>query len=63
MTGKRVLALVLLLIAFGGLGASRAFPFLEGLAEPVQVAIATVGAVAGLIGIRLWLLDRHARED
>jgi hypothetical protein len=55
MTRQRVLAVVLFLIAFLALAASRTFPFLDDLSGAAEAAIAVVGAACALTGVSLWL--------
>jgi hypothetical protein len=55
MTAQRVIAVILLLIAFLALAASRAFPFLDGLSGAAESAIAMAGAACALTGVWLWL--------
>lgn len=54
MIRQRVLAVVLLLLAFVALVLSRAFPFVD-LPELAKTAIAVAGAACGLTGVWLWL--------
>ncbi|MFF5171210.1 hypothetical protein ACFY3U_01065 [Micromonospora sp. NPDC000089] len=55
MNRQRVLAVVLLLVAFLALVASRAFPFLDDLSGVAKVGIAVAGAAFALAGVWLWL--------
>ncbi|MBX7268389.1 hypothetical protein KIF24_21810 [Micromonospora sp. Llam7] len=55
MTRQRVLAVLLLLIAFLALVVSRTFPFLDDLSGLAESAIAVGGAACGLVGVWLWL--------
>jgi hypothetical protein len=55
MTRQRVLAAILLLIAFLTLAASRAFPFLDDLSGAAESAIVGAGAACALAGVWLWL--------
>jgi hypothetical protein len=62
MTARRVLAVVLVLIAFLALAGSRAFPFLDGISGVAETAIVAAGAACGLTGAWLWSRitpDRH----
>ncbi|RKR92184.1 hypothetical protein BDK92_6618 [Micromonospora pisi] len=52
---QRVLAVILLLIAFLALAASKAFPFLDDIPGVAKSAIAVAGAACGLTGVWLWL--------
>ncbi|GAB3085771.1 hypothetical protein [Micromonospora schwarzwaldensis] len=54
MTGQRVLALVLFVVAFLALAASRAFPFLDDVPAAAKVGIAVAGAACLLVGVWLW---------
>ncbi|MFI9639311.1 hypothetical protein ACIG87_04460 [Micromonospora sp. NPDC051925] len=55
MIRQRVLATLLLLIAFVALVLSRTFPFLDDLSGLAETAIAVAGAAFGLAGVWLWL--------
>ena len=55
MSRDRVLAVVLLLIAFLALAGSKAFPFLRDVPTAAEVTIVVVGVLCGLAGVRLWL--------
>ncbi|WP_431935515.1 hypothetical protein [Micromonospora sp. RP3T] len=55
MTGQRVLALVLFVVAFLTLAASRAFPFLDDVPGAAEVGVAVAGAACLLVGVWLWL--------
>jgi hypothetical protein len=55
MIRQRVLAVVLLLIAFLALAASHTFPFLDDLSGVAESAIAVVGAACALAGVWLWM--------
>ncbi|GAA1031313.1 hypothetical protein GCM10009557_26240 [Virgisporangium ochraceum] len=55
MNRQRIGAIVLLLIAFLALVASRAFPFLDDISGVAETAIALVGAACALLGTYLWL--------
>ena len=55
MSPQRVGAVVLFLIAFLALAASRAFPFLDDIPGVVETAIVLVGVSCGLAGAFLWL--------
>jgi hypothetical protein len=55
MSRDRILAVLLLLIAFATLVASRALPVLDDVPGPAKVAIVVVGVVCGLAGVGLWL--------
>jgi hypothetical protein len=59
---QRVVAVVLILVAFLALAASRAFPFLDDVPAPVKIAVAVVGAVCALTGVYLWLRKRSDPE-
>jgi hypothetical protein len=52
---QRLVAVVLFLVAFLALAASRAFPFLDDIPGIVETAIVLVGVVCGLAGAYLWL--------
>ncbi|WP_428965885.1 hypothetical protein [Micromonospora fluostatini] len=54
MTRQRVLAVVLLLIAFGALALSNTFPFLDDLSELAESAVTVGGALCALAGVWLW---------
>jgi hypothetical protein len=51
---NRVFAVVLLIVAFAGLAASKAFPFLDDVPSAAKTAIAVVSAGCGLAGVALW---------
>jgi hypothetical protein len=55
MNRQRALAVVLLLIAFLTLAASRAFPFLDDISGGTETAIVVFGAACALTGVWLWL--------
>ncbi|MET8463123.1 hypothetical protein [Micromonospora zamorensis] len=55
LSGQRILAIVLLLLAFLTLVASRAFPFVDDLPGAAESAIVFVGAACALTGVWLWL--------
>jgi hypothetical protein len=55
MTRQRAGAIVLLLIAFFVLVASRAFPFLDDISGAAETAIVLVGVACALLGVHLWL--------
>lgn len=55
MLRDRILAVLLLAVALAGLTASKAFPFLDDVPEPVKIAVVLVGAASGLAGVWLWL--------
>ncbi|MDW5328325.1 hypothetical protein [Plantactinospora sp. KLBMP9567] len=55
LTPRRVLAVVLLLIAFITLAASRAFPILDDVSGVAKSAIAVAGAACVLVGVWLWV--------
>ncbi|WP_405112442.1 hypothetical protein OG559_03710 [Micromonospora sp. NBC_01405] len=55
MIRQRVLAALLLLIAFVALALSHTFPFLDDLSELEETAIVFLGAGCGLAGVWLWL--------
>jgi ABC-type Mn2+/Zn2+ transport system permease subunit len=61
MSRDRVLAVLLLLIAFITLAASKAFPFMRDIPEPAKIAVVAIGAVCALAGVGLWL--RKAPEQ
>ena len=52
---QRLVAVVLFLIAFLTLAASRAFPFLDDIPSVIETAIVLVGVVCALAGAYLWL--------
>ena len=58
MNRQRLLAVVLLFIAFLALVASRAFPFLDDISGVAKVAIVLAGAACALAGVWLWLRKR-----
>ncbi|MEG3634974.1 hypothetical protein [Micromonospora palythoicola] len=62
MNRQRVLAVLLLLIAFLALVASRTFPFTDDLSGLAEFAIALGGAACGLAGVWLWLRPAPAGE-
>ena len=53
--------MLLLLIAFVTLAASKAFPFVRDFPEPAKIAVVAIGAVCALAGVGLWL--RKAPEQ
>ena len=55
MNRQRALAVLLLVIAFLAVAASRAFPFLDDVNGVTETAIVVVGAACGLAGVWLWL--------
>ena len=55
MNRQRVLAVILLIIAFLTLAASRAFPFLDDISGAAETAIVVAGAACALGGVWLWL--------
>ena len=55
MNRQRLLAVVLLLMAFLALVASRAFPVLDDISSVAKVAIVLAGAACALAGVWLWL--------
>jgi hypothetical protein len=55
MIRQRALAVLLLLVAFAALAASKAFPFLDDVPGWVRTAVAVAGGVSGLAGVALWL--------
>ncbi|MDG4789387.1 hypothetical protein O7626_26265 [Micromonospora sp. WMMD1102] len=55
LTPRRVLAVVLLLIAFVALAASRTFPILDDLSGVAKSAITIAGAACALVGAWLWV--------
>jgi hypothetical protein len=63
MLGRRALALLLLLLAFLGLAASRAFPFLDDVPGVVKTVAACVAAACGLAGVGLWLRRPPGSEN
>ena len=52
---QRLAAVVLMLVAFLALAASRAFAFLDDVSGAVQTAIVLTGVVCALAGVFLWL--------
>jgi asparagine N-glycosylation enzyme membrane subunit Stt3 len=52
---QRLVAVVLFLVAFLTLAASRAFPFLDDVPGVVQTAVVVVGVACGLGGAYLWV--------
>ena len=52
---QRLVAVVLFVVAFIALAASRAFPFLDDIPGIVETAIVLVGAVCALTGVYLWV--------
>lgn len=63
MIRQRVLAVLVLLIAFLALALSRAFPFLDELPGLAKSAIAFAGAACGLAGVWLWLRKTPERSS
>ncbi|WP_433389170.1 hypothetical protein [Micromonospora sp. KLBMP9576] len=69
MLRQRVLAVLLLLIAFLTLALSHTFPFLDDLSELAETAIVIVGVACALAGVSLWLRGAperpspHAADD
>ncbi|MEH1029927.1 hypothetical protein [Micromonospora profundi] len=63
MLRHRVLAVLLLLIAFVALVLSHTFPFLDDLSELEETAIVVVGAVCCLAGVSLWLRKAPRGDD
>lgn len=55
MSRDRVIAALLLLVAFLALAGVKAFPFLRDIPEAAQVTTVVLGVVCGLVGVRLWL--------
>ncbi|MFJ6200091.1 hypothetical protein [Micromonospora sp. NPDC092111] len=55
MSVDRLIAVVLLLVAFAALTVSKAAPFLDDLAGPVRMGVVVVGVASGLTGVWLWL--------
>ncbi|MCZ7438175.1 hypothetical protein O7598_17325 [Micromonospora sp. WMMC241] len=55
MTPQRVLAVVLFVLAFLALAATRAFPFVDDLSGVAKSAVAVVGAACLLAGVALWM--------
>lgn len=65
MTRQRILAVLLLLIAFLALALSRAFPVLDDLPTLAKSAITVAGAACALTGVWLWFRktpDRSAPQ-
>ncbi|WP_320065107.1 hypothetical protein [Micromonospora sp. RTGN7] len=54
MVLQRVLAVLLLLIAFVALALSHTFSFLDDLSELGETAVVVAGAVCGMAGVSLW---------
>ncbi len=52
---QRVVAVVLLLYCFVGMVLSRMYPFMDDWPELAETAIAISSAVAGVLGVVLWL--------
>jgi hypothetical protein len=52
---KRLVAVVLFLVAFLALAASRAFPFLDDVPGVIETAIVLLGVACALAGVYLWL--------
>ncbi|MFY1674968.1 hypothetical protein ACN27G_34350 [Plantactinospora sp. WMMB334] len=63
MTRQRIVAVLLLLIAFVALALSRAFPFLDDLPTLAKSAITVAGAVCALTGVWLWLRKAPQRSS
>ena len=63
MLRNRVLAVLLLLVAFVALVLSHTFPFLDNLSALEETAIAVGGAVCGLAGVSLWLRKAPQQDD
>jgi hypothetical protein len=57
MSPQRVVAVVLFLLAFLTLAASRAFPFLDDIPGVVETVVVLVGVSCGLAGVYLWLRE------
>jgi hypothetical protein len=55
VTPHRSVAVVLILVAFLALAASRAFPFMDDIPGVMQTAIVLLGAVSAMAGVYLWL--------
>jgi len=55
MNLRRSVAVVLFLIAFLALAASKAFPFRDDIPGMVKAAIAVAGAACALSGVYLWV--------
>jgi len=55
VNSQRLVAVVLFLVAFLALGASRAFPFLDDIPGIMELAIVVLGVLAALAGVWLWL--------
>ena len=62
MSPQRVVAVVLFLVAFLTLAASRAFPFLDDIPGVVETVIVLVGVSCGLAGAYLWLRKAPGSE-
>lgn len=54
MIRRRAFAVVLLVIAFLTLAATRAFPFLGDVSGLTETAIVFAGVACGLAGVWLW---------
>ncbi|MEU6022922.1 hypothetical protein [Micromonospora sp. NPDC047134] len=52
---QRVVAVVLLFYCFVGMVLSRVYPFMDDWPELAETAIAISSAVAGVLGVVLWL--------
>ena len=55
MVVQRGVAVVLLLYCFVGMVLSRMYPFMDDWPELAETAIAISSAVAGVLGVVLWL--------
>ncbi|WP_240742234.1 hypothetical protein [Micromonospora zingiberis] len=63
MIRPRILAVLLLLIAFVALALSKAFPFLEDFPEVAKTAIAAGGAACALAGVSLWFRKKPEQSS
>jgi hypothetical protein len=52
---RRAVAVVLFLVAFLSLAASRAFPFRDDIPGVAEAAIVFAGAACALAGVYLWV--------
>ncbi|MEV0730313.1 MULTISPECIES: hypothetical protein [Polymorphospora] len=52
---RRILAVLLLLVAFAALVAQRMFPFLADAPWALRTAVTVVGVVCLLVAVSLWL--------
>ncbi|MFY1637836.1 hypothetical protein ACN27F_31950 [Solwaraspora sp. WMMB335] len=62
MNRDRILACLLLLVAFAGLVMQRIDPFTD-IPWPVAVAVAIVAAASGLTGVWLWVRSSPNRAS